>query len=779
MNEILYLLEKILPFYEKEVNNIICEEIDDNIKNLECLLDRKTMQQRKITAELLKNNEIKESLCSIKLDFLNLIDKSINRLKSNSEIYLGNAFDLEEMKEEKKYIYLKMLFLSKHMEFLDGCENDNVEYFFMCLNRFLKEILDYNSCIFLHNHNKKVLISWNISNEDLKALDYESFENMNRSDIDNRDSSIVSIKHSISETKKIEFFVFNCNQNDRETIEEKIKMYFQLTREFYLRYYKRLLNIDSNRYSQIGNHKFFLDATQFILKNNFSYNRKLNDEIPKEKLNILHISDCHIKSQNDCAFAQKFLNYMTYNFNKVYKYNNGMFQSCDDYPKKDSEENKVIFLEDKIDFIVVTGDIIQAGKSSKDILENYQEAYKQIRIIAQKFLGNIWRNRLLIIPGNHDYGMINELEIKLKDRSYESSSLVQSGMTEFNKFAFFHLIFDKTMFDADLSEQKKKIYPHKLTYKIKSNLQLSFYLFNTSANANFIRSNKVTLADFDEHLISTQIDLDEKNILLMHHTELNQINYYRDIFVSDKYKEYIQDEVILGCSRDHFEVISKIISPESTNSLRENMKKLKDIHTSCNKKLDERYFRRKQSIESLKIDNNYKIILISSLDNIVSEIRRYNNKLYNAFASNYNVGQNVDENDVLREDYYKLESYFKTSVDDDKRFKEKFQSWIAAFDSCIVLGGHQHCQSFKEKIEFKDRKSIPKYTILEAGKTIDESQGNRFKFNIISYMADIDKFEYYSSVPLSVKDKQMCIFTEVAEETKEALDDSYDDEAKE
>lgn len=72
-----------------------------------------------------------------------------------------------------------------------------------------------------------------------------------------------------------------------------------------------------------------------------------------------------------------------------------------------------------VDFLVITGDVAQGRSSAGDLERNYDCAAEVIRSLAfhiwseddgGKFLRQDWKRRTIIIPGNHDYASMNELE---------------------------------------------------------------------------------------------------------------------------------------------------------------------------------------------------------------------------------------------------------------------------------------------------------------------------------------------------------------------------------
>lgn len=103
------------------------------------------------------------------------------------------------------------------------------------------------------------------------------------------------------------------------------------------------------------------------------------------KIRILHLTDLHLSERNKKR-AWDFLD--TYDWDSI----------------------------KPVDLIVVTGDCIQGNNQAGVLEERYGIADSFIRKLAvrlwseQGFVRADWRKRIIIIPGNHDYASMNELE---------------------------------------------------------------------------------------------------------------------------------------------------------------------------------------------------------------------------------------------------------------------------------------------------------------------------------------------------------------------------------
>lgn len=407
------------------------------------------------------------------------------------------------------------------------------------------------------------------------------------------------------------------------------------------------ININYNINSDIVyNDNLILNIEKFILNNEFVFEPYYS----KETVNILHLSDMHIQHGKLDDYANIFLK-------KYY-------------------EQEI----DKIDFIVITGDAINAGKSSKEIVNNYVKALKIIEKIAKSILGNIWRKRLIIIPGNHDYGMINELKLELQDRSYKNASTNNDFASEKEKFIFFHLLFDGILLKSNYYVDEDANYRKKcFSFKNEDDCKIVFNIFNTACYANTIRSNKVYLD------VSKVEDLQPNycNLFLMHHTPFFKIDYYRDIFLkiiySDDDKNKSLENYIFGLND---------IEKKWCLNCEVNKDKINNTIEMYNNKLLEEF----KGAE----DDEYK----KNIEQIIEK----NNVIFKYLNTHFIDNSQIEEKN-------KLLMYFSNSIDDSKKYKKAIDSIKEKIgENFTILGGHQH----KNHCD-----TVDGIKICEIGKTID------------------------------------------------------------
>ena len=238
------------------------------------------------------------------------------------------------------------------------------------------------------------------------------------------------------------------------------------------------------------------------------------------KVRILHLSDLHVTKDN----AKE-------------------MQSC----IKALEQVEQLQDKDAFDFIAITGDVAQGRCSAGELEKNYECAAEVIRELAfqiwsrpalrrggkqTRMLDQDWKKRVLIIPGNHDYASMNELETQ-HDETHRASAggrpAAQEGspMAKFTYYInFLRQLLDVnigTLIDQGLNE-----------FRRYDDLNVSFLLLNTSIMANPLRNNKVHL---DRHFVESvgfKMERGDNNrvVCLCHHGPRYPVDY-----VSDQYYE--------------------------------------------------------------------------------------------------------------------------------------------------------------------------------------------------------------------------------------------------
>jgi len=248
------------------------------------------------------------------------------------------------------------------------------------------------------------------------------------------------------------------------------------------------------------------------------YVRPLGD---KNILNILHLTDLHIKTK-DKDNLKRFI------------------------------EQFPVFLPEKkqrYDLVVITGDVVQGQGSAGVLEEHYFIADELLRALAKrlwseddKVLRADWRKRLIIIPGNHDYAAMNELEV-VHQKGLRSTGAGRPSRKEGGpmvKFAYF-LHFVHRLLGIDIESQINNWLNSDQYY---DQMKLRIICLNTNAGAGPLRNNKVHIdKDYPKKLKKAPSCEDYLTICLAHHTDNYKPDYAVDRYASAKTWEIVGDLV--------------------------------------------------------------------------------------------------------------------------------------------------------------------------------------------------------------------------------------------
>jgi len=228
----------------------------------------------------------------------------------------------------------------------------------------------------------------------------------------------------------------------------------------------------------------------YILSEKFFYPRL--EKSHNKEINLLHISDIH--------FAET----MSFNLPK--------------FPETE-----------KPDLLVVTGDLVQANGNADTIAKRYELCKKELIKLAKRLFEYEWRDRVLIVPGNHDYASMNEAIANNSGRAFINAS-APSIIDEVNprvKFAYY--LGFVSSFRRDFFNSNRHIeYDINYIDNRFDDWGISFLLLNSSSGVTAHRQNKVALSKSKIEILSSKLDKDKFNICLIHHTPLFNIMYIKD-----------------------------------------------------------------------------------------------------------------------------------------------------------------------------------------------------------------------------------------------------------
>lgn len=210
---------------------------------------------------------------------------------------------------------------------------------------------------------------------------------------------------------------------------------------------------------------------------------------------------------------------------------------------KDTEDQMTRFLEIldllakkkiKVDLLAITGDVIQASSSAGTMEERYQQAARFIRQVATRLwsednlIRTDWRKRIIIVPGNHDYATMNELQSMSLPGELRSTGLGYPARKEGGpmvKFAYY-IKFLCDLLGADINELVVNDLNEVRRYQ---QMDLTVYALNTVSEIGPLRNNKVSI-DFNavQRLIKVRESGNQFNLILSHHGPFYDPNYLMD-----------------------------------------------------------------------------------------------------------------------------------------------------------------------------------------------------------------------------------------------------------
>ena len=188
----------------------------------------------------------------------------------------------------------------------------------------------------------------------------------------------------------------------------------------------------------------------------------------------------------------------------------------------------------QVDLLAITGDVIQASSSAGTMEERYQQAARFIRRIAAKLwseddlVRTDWRKRIIIVPGNHDYATMNELQSMSLPGEIRSTGLGYPARKEGGpmvKFAYY-IKFLCDLLGADINELVMNDLNEARRYQ---QMDLTVYALNTVSEIGPLRNNKVSInLDAVQRLIKVRESGNQFNLILSHHGPFYDPNYLMD-----------------------------------------------------------------------------------------------------------------------------------------------------------------------------------------------------------------------------------------------------------
>ena len=199
------------------------------------------------------------------------------------------------------------------------------------------------------------------------------------------------------------------------------------------------------------------------------------------------------------------------------------------------------------ELLFITGDIINGRHSAFGMEKNYSLAKDFLVKVASVLWCNEdeqvpqnWRKRILIIPGNHDYASMNELESRshTEGRATHFGVPAQKQGSVFAKFAYY-IHFLHELLGVEIDSLVKDNLNEIRKYK---RLGLNAVMLNSSYRANALRNNRVSIDEnFCERIKEEYQPSDSPEtdwVILCHHSAAYEVNYSMDNYYHEMFTDF-------------------------------------------------------------------------------------------------------------------------------------------------------------------------------------------------------------------------------------------------
>lgn len=296
----------------------------------------------------------------------------------------------------------------------------------------------------------------------------------------------------------------------------------------------------------------------------YQYVKRLSE--PGDPLRILHLTDLHISEDTEAPMKQ-FL-------------------------------ELVEKLPHQVDLLAITGDVIQGSDSAGTMEDRYRQAARFIRQIAaklwstkgendEKLVRTDWFKRILIVPGNHDYATMNDLQSMSLPGEPRATGLGYPARKDGGpmvKFAYY-IKFLCDLLDLDITELVRNDLNESRRYL---RMGLTVYGLNTVSEIGPLRTNKVSLnLDAVLPLVKAREPRNRFNLILSHHGPCYRLDY-----LMDRYGIWIKDlspKTQKKWINDFTDALDRYVSSPKTQSDQEKCsKKLGDLQQEILRELREK-----------------------------------------------------------------------------------------------------------------------------------------------------------------------------------------------
>ena len=424
-------------------------------------------------------------------------------------------------------------------------------------------------------------------------------------------------------------------------------------------------------------------------------------------LHILHLTDLHIDEKS----AQDFYCF----FNAIPQIKNGQ----------------------QIDLVLITGDVIQGRHSASSLEKNYEAAKRFLRKLAYQIwqvdkthVRSDWRKRIVIIPGNHDYASMNELESSSAAMTGRMTGIGQPSLYEggaMAKFAYY-IDFIRDLLDCDISELILNDLNELRTY---SELGLEICELNTVFGAGPLRNNKVWI---DEESILNLIQIPNKKeffrLLLAHHIPCYHPNYLLDrYYVSFKSFPSPELEKQQDWMKKFYEILVDIHNNRG-NIDTYNTNPLYSLWNAINQELRDSSSSKTAHLEDIPLGRDIMRILADIKDRKV-----YTEQI----ASLYNS----------------VQADWEMSEQDESTLKSTYKRILDCFNAQYILGGHTHSyRYYNDTAKFCELKSPCEIPGVEGHRFLDNHVFHWGILTILDGKAEWAQYSWENGANIKIVDQK-------------------------
>ncbi len=628
-------------------------------------------------------SETKESLLKIvqnasssdKLLYQNYMSKYIKFLVD----LIGEALSDDIL---NKIVYLYMYFYilryleSKRENYLSNELDRRLPYIYETLCDIICEFTKCDMCYMVYKNGNNLPQLFAQSGEAQDIYNTDKFDELLRGDKVKKDIKnswggyAISDKYCVIELRpneigsKERFYIILNNMDDSH-----VKVNTPLSIVFILTMRRSLTEALSLDYAKLLNYK-----------NDYSYVVKYSDS-QNSGARLLHISDLHVGGRDDDG---KVLNWQDTNKSSNNSNNYALANLLEEIDKTKT----------RYDLLVVTGDIVQGNGDAVEIRENYEQAGKALKEIAQRLWGykysnnsasrlpHDWKKRIIITTGNHDYAMMNDLKSVRDGRQTivaTPTKRVSGAIIKQTYFIEFILKFFDCPVEQYIQDELNEIRDYK-------ELDLSLFVINSSSRTNVSQNNAVGISDkILKKLIDRFADLKNKySVCLLHHTPkyVEELDYYDDRTGYKWWMEKFDEDNDLKDISELIEMYMGVSKLLLANPQDENLESKK-------KDFKDKYDNNQEFLEACMYYPEPKYKRFYPICFVISKLRK--------FIDN-SSDEIITDNEFLSE----IAVDESKSMLDKKAYSEtyhQFEKSNIAFDA--IMGGHIHNNMFNGQKEYE------------------------------------------------------------------------------